>query len=111
MKEEIKITYVSNDNRKFDSKEECLQHEKRVKRGAIVFGGGTINKKELERLLVKGYRLCNFKPNYLSIHNPECYGGGQAGEIFGSLANEFGKIYDSHNYQVHVFRGDIEMKR
>lgn len=58
---------------------------------------------ELNALLSRGYRLYNYSPGRISVHNPAPMGGLYK-FIVGSWADELGPIHDAHNYRVYQER-------
>ena len=93
-----KTWYVSDDEEEFDTKAECLEHEKRIKKGGI-FLHGEITYDSLMNSLSRGYFLSNYELGKLSIFYPSPRGG-LAGEIYGEIADELGALHDSWNYRV-----------
>jgi len=50
----------------------------------------------------RGCWLANYRPGYIAVFEPR--GGGSYGGIYGALADELGKEYDSWNYGVYEQR-------
>ena len=100
-----KRSYISDDGEKFDSKVACIAHEKAVAEGGIYIFGYKISEDRFHKeYLVRGYWLTNYSPGKLDILLPSNLGGGLAGKIHGSKADELGKFHDPWNYAVHKRR-------
>jgi len=105
MRIEIIEKYIADDGKSFDNKEYCLAYEERIRKGGIYIFLNEITKEELFcRYLSRGYFLGNYSPGKLVIFFPSNQGAGHCGDIYGAIADELGKVYDSHNFEVWQHR-------
>lgn len=68
--------------------------------------GVVTTRAEILRYLRAGYRICNYEPGELQIHNSSIAGGGLHKYIIGDLVEEFGAEYDPHNFRVFKRRAE-----
>lgn len=79
-------------------------NEKIAKHEAV---GVVTDEKDLQGYIRGGYLLCNYSPGELSIHYPH-RGGGLCKYVVGELADKYGELYDSWNFEAHQRRRQAE---
>lgn len=65
--------------------------------------GVITDESELLFYIQQGYRLTNYQPGEMSLHRPSP-AGGLVKLVSAELAEKYGPVYDSWNYQVHQAR-------